>query len=233
MGRVKRDSHIQTNRTKSWCVSKDPQLPSKSVDVITQYLNTEPNVVVVSVDEMTGVQALERTLGLIVVRGSLFFGISCRYRRHSTINLFSGLEVKSGIVYGKICANKKRVDFIDFMDQMVEEIPGANDPDSGIEVRVILDNYCIHKGCDAWLAEHPNITFHFTPTCASWMNGVETFFGKLKRFVLKGGSFPNIDALKEAINGYIDFVNINPVPYKWRKRDVRGAQLLNVIRNFM
>jgi hypothetical protein len=100
------------------------------------------------------------------------------------------------------------------MDQLVEEIPGANDPDSGIEVRVILDNYYIHKGCDAWLAEHPNITFHFTPTCASWKNGVETFFRKIKRFVLKGGGFHNFDALKETINGYKDFVNINPMPYK-------------------
>jgi hypothetical protein len=83
-----------------------------------------------------------------------------------------------------MCQQEARC-FIDFMDQLVEEIPDANDPDSGIEVQVILDNYCIHKGYDAWLAEHPNITFHFTPTCTSWMNGVETFFGKLKRFVLK------------------------------------------------
>ncbi|MDR1080828.1 MAG: hypothetical protein LBQ79_07655 [Deltaproteobacteria bacterium] len=76
IGRVKRDSRIQTNRTKSWCVGKHPQFSSKSADVITRYLNTEPNAVVVSVDKMTGVQALERKLGLIVVRGSLFFGMS-------------------------------------------------------------------------------------------------------------------------------------------------------------
>ena len=99
-------------------------------------------------------------------------------------------------------------------------------------VHVILDNYCTHKGNDDWLAKHPNVTFHFTPTSASWLNQVEIWFGILSRKALKNGSFSNIEDLKKAIEDFIQAYHENAKPFVWRKREVKGAQLKNTIINF-
>ncbi len=146
-------------------------------------------------------------------------------RRFATLNLFAALQVATGHVITQMTDTKRREDFLGFMDTIVAETP------AGQELHVILDNYCTHKKCDVWLAQHPNVHFHFTPTSASWLNQVEIWFGILSRKALRGASFQNIAALRQAIEDFIAAYNPTATPFRWRKREVRGAQLRNTIAN--
>jgi transposase len=114
------------------------------------------------------------------------------------------------------------------MDQVLSELPDSDQR----EIHVILDNYCIHKRNDAWLARHPNVTFHFTPTSASWLNQVEIWFGILSRKALKNSSFESVDHLRAAIERFVEAYQHNAKPFVWRKREVKGSQLKNTIENF-
>jgi hypothetical protein len=111
------------------------------------------------------------------------------------------------------------------MDQVVNELP------KGAEIHVIIDNYCIHKKCDEWLSNHPEVTFHYTPTSASWLNLVEVFFGIFTRKALKGTSFESCEQLIQAIKDFLDVYNENVEPFIWRKREVKGSQLKNTLKN--
>jgi transposase len=231
--RILRRNFISLGRKRSWRVSKDPEFAEKCAKIIWLYMNRDPNRVVVSFDEKTSIQALERATGYAFdSNGILIRGESDRYIRHGTANLLAGLEVHTGVVRHGFFEKKRRVEFKEFMDRLVEEIPGAGDPDSGVGVDVILDNLSTHKGCGDWLAAHPNVAFHFTPTGASWMNLVEVFFGKLTRFRLEGASFASVAELRDAIDAYVRYHNETPKPYRWRKREVKGTQLRNSLTNF-
>ena len=120
---------------------------------------------------------------------------------------------------------KRREEFLLFMDQVVAEAPADQ------QLHVILDNYCTHKKCDAWLAKHPNVHFHFTPTSASWLNQVEIWFGILSRKALRGLSSRSTVELRQAIEAFIKSYSEHAKPFKWRKREVKGTQLRNTIVN--
>ena len=122
-------------------------------------------------------------------------GLKSTYKRHGTLNLFAALNVAKGVIHTQITEFKRRVEFLAFMDQVLLELPGSNEN----EIHVILDNYCIHKRNDEWLARHPNVKFHFTPSSASWLNQVEIWFGILSRKALKNASFQSINELCAAI----------------------------------
>src|SRR5512143_675061 len=111
------------------------------------------------------------------------------------------------------------------MDQVVAETPADQ------ELHVILDKYCTHKRNEDWLAKHPRVHFHFTPTSASWLNQVEIWFGILSRKALRGASFSSIADLRNAIKAFIANYSQHPRPFKWRKREVHGSQLKNTIVN--
>ena len=111
------------------------------------------------------------------------------------------------------------------MDQLLLDLP--NDK----EFHVILDNYCIHKRNEAWLAAHPNVYFHFTPTSASWLNQVEIWFGIFSRKALRGASFKSIEQLRQAIEAFVAAYGPTAKPFMWRKRAVKGSQLNKTIDN--
>ena len=113
------------------------------------------------------------------------------------------------------------------MDDLLKELP-VNEM---TEYHVILDNYCIHKGCNEWLNAHQNVFFHFTPTSASWLNQVEIWFNIMSRKVLRGASFGNVKDLSEAIMGYIESYNNTAKPFVWKKREVYGSQIKNKLSN--
>ena len=152
-------------------------------------------------------------------------GMKSTYKRHGTINLFAALNVATGVIQSKTTESKKRPDFQLFMDEVVADVPASQ------EVHVILDNYATHKRNDAWLAAHPNVHFHFTPTSASWLNQVEIWFGIFTRKSLRGASFTCKEDLTKSIQAFIASYNKNAAPFVWRKREVKGAQLLNTIVN--
>ena len=111
------------------------------------------------------------------------------------------------------------------MDKLLLDLPHSK------EIHVILDNYCIHKNNEAWLAQHPDVKFHFTPTSASWLNMVEIWFGIMSRKALKGASFRGVDELKVAIDDFVAAYTPKAKPFIWRKREVKGSQLRNTIIN--
>lgn len=224
--RLLREEGIQLSRKRSWCISTDPQFVAKSTDIIGLYLNPPLNAIVISVDEKPSIQALERQTGYIKVHnGKIIQAYKSTYKRHGTLNLFAALEIATGKVFGKVTKEKKRPDFITFMDDILTELP------SNKEIHVILDNYCTHKKNEEWLQKHPNVHFHFTPTSASWLNQIEIWFGIFSRKVLRGAGFENITKLKNAIESYIKYYNKSPKPFVWRKREVKGAQLKITIAN--
>src|SRR5271157_2159625 len=148
-----------------------------------------------------------------------------RFKRHGTLNLFAALEVATGAVHMQTTQQKRRVEFLEFMDQVMAQVP------LGKEIHVILDNYCIHKKNDTWLSAHPNVFFHYTPTSASWLNQVEVWFGIMSRKALRGASFKNVDELRLAIEAFVAAYSKNAKPFVWRKREVKESQLRDNIVN--
>jgi len=224
--RLLRKEGICLSRQRSWCVSTDPEFVTKAADIVGLYLNPPENALVISVDEKPSIQALERATGYVeTFSGKIVQGFKSTYKRHGTLNLFAALEIATGAIHTQTTQQKRRVEFLAFMDQVVAELP--NDK----EIHVILDNYCIHKKNDAWLATHPNVHFHFTPTSASWLNQVEVWFGIFSRKALRGASFQNIEQLRQAIEAFVAAYGPTAKPFVWRKREVKGSQLRNTIVN--
>jgi transposase len=216
---------VQLARMRTWCISTDPEFTAKAADIVGLYLNPPTNAIVISVDEKPSMQALSRTTGYVKTsNGKIVSAVKSTYKRNGTQNLFAALEVASGEIHGKATKTKKRVDFLAFMDDVLRELPSGDDT----EYHVILDNYCIHKRCNEWLAEHPSVFFHFTPTSASWLNQIEIWFNIMTRRVLRGASFNTTKALADAINGYINY-NESAKPFVWKKREVSGSQIKDTL----
>lgn len=224
--RVLRQQGICLQRQRSWCVSTDKEFAAKAADIVGLYLNPPEKALVISVDEKPSIQALERATGYVETdNGKLVRGLKSTYQRHGTLNLFAALQVATGEIKTNTTTLKRREEFLQFMDQIAADAP----PDR--QLHVILDNYCTHKKCDAWLAQHPNVHFHFTPTSASWLNQVEIWFGIMSRKALRGASFKSVTELRQAIEAFIAAYNPKAKPFKWRKREVKGSQLRNTIVN--
>jgi transposase len=224
--RLLRKENICLSRQRSWCVSTDPEFIPKAADIVGLYLNPPENALVISIDEKPSIQALERATGYVQTdNGKIVRGFKSTYKRHGTLNLFAALEIATGAIHTQTTHQKRRLEFLAFMDQVLAGLPGDK------EIHVILDNYCIHKKNDEWLAAHPNVHFHFTPTSASWLNQVEIWFGIFSRKALKGASFESIEHLRQAIEAFVAAYGPTAKPFVWRKREVKGAQLRNTIAN--
>lgn len=219
---------IQLARMRTWCISTDPEFIAKAADIVGLYLNPPENAIVVSVDEKPSMQALSRRTGVIKTsNGKIVSAVKSTYKRNGTQNLFAALEVATGLIHGKATKTKKRVDFLSFMDDLLRELPSGEN----IHYHVILDNYCIHKRCDEWLGINENVTFHFTPTSASWLNQIEIWFNIMTRKVLRGASFDSPSALSAAIMRYIEIYNESAEPFIWKKREVYGSQIKDTLSN--
>lgn len=226
--RILRKEGIQLSRQRSWCVSTDPEFTAKAAEIVGLYLAPPDNAVVICVDEKPSIQALSRTTGYVKCRnGKTVRAIKSTYRRNGTQNLFAALEVATGQVHGKLTNTKKRVDFQEFMEELILSFPQDNEK----EYHVILDNYCTHKKNDEWLSKHTNVFFHYTPTSASWLNQVEIWFNIMTRKVLRGASHNSVQQLCEAIERYLLFYNETAEPFVWRKREVHGSQIKDNIAN--
>jgi len=224
--RVLRREGICLQRQRSWCVSTDKEFVAKAADIVGLYLNPPEKALVISVDEKPSIQALERRTGYVQTdHGKIVRAYKSTYKRHGTLNLFAALKVATGEVKTAITQLKRREEFLQFMDQLAAE----SAPEQ--ELHVILDNYCTHKKCDAWLAKHPNVHFHFTPTSASWLNQVEIWFGIMSRKALRGLSARSTTELRQAIEEFVAAYAKHAKPFKWRKREVKGSQLRNTIVN--
>jgi transposase len=220
--RVLRKHGIQLQRRRSWCISTDPQFAPKAADIVGLYLNPPEGALVISVDEKPAIQILERAQGwLRLPNGRALRGQSFEYKRHGTTTLFAALEVHTGIAHVAHYKRRRRVEFLDFMNRLLSLYPDT-------ELHVVLDNLNTHKPKhDLWLARHPKVHFHYTPTHASWLNQVEVWFSILTRAVLRGLSDTNPRQVCEAIDRFTAARNLNPVPFEWTKEVVHPGALKN------
>jgi transposase len=222
--RFLRKQKIDLAGRKSWCESKDPQFAAKAADVVGLYMSPPENAIVLCVDEKPSIQALERAQGYLKLpNGRALTGHSHDYKRHGTTTLFAAYEVATGKVVAKHEKRRRRKEFLAFMDDVVAAYPGR-------KLKVILDNLNTHKKNEAWLARHPLVTFHYTPTRASWLNQVECWFSILQGQSLAGASFKSIDELKAHIDAYIAEYNNTAEPFVWtqskvHQRRVKGRRL--------
>jgi len=218
--RILRRHGISLERRRSWCVSTDPEFDKKAADVAGLYLDPPENAVILCVDEKPHIQALERAQGwLTLPDGRSLKGFSSRYRRHGTTTLFAALEVATGLVKSGHYKRRRRVEFLSFMNQVVADYPER-------EIHVILDNLNTHKPKRGlWLARHPQVHFHFTPTHASWLNQVEVWFSVLTRSALRGASFTSPQQVRDAIETFVAAYNPTAEPFQWRKREVTNTPL--------
>lgn len=218
--RVLRKHGIHPQRRRSWCISTDPEFVPKAADIVGLYLDPPENAVVLSVDEKPHIQALERAQGwLKLPNGKAVTGFSHEYKRHGTTTLFAALNVATGKVKGGHYQRRRRVEFLDFMNELIAEYAGQ-------EIHVILDNLNTHKPKrDQWLARHRNVHLHYTPTHASWLNQIEIWFSILSRRALRGASFTSPEQVRRAIDRFIAVYNQTAAPFEWRKKTVKQTSL--------
>lgn len=218
--RVLRTRGISLERRRSWCLSTDPQFEQKAADVVGLYLAPPVNAVVIAVDEKPHIQALERAQGwLRLPNGQSLTGFSHEYERHGTTTLFAALNIVTGQVKAGHYRRRRRLEFLDFMNQVIAEHPDR-------EVHVVLDNLSTHKPKrDRWLAAHPNVHLHFVPTHASWLNQIEVWFSILSRQALRGVSFTGVAQVRAAIDAFIAAYNPTAHPFVWTKVQVRPKTL--------
>jgi transposase len=210
--RVWRERGLQPHRTETFKFSTDPALETKIRDVVGLYLDPPAGAIVLSVDEKTQVQALDRTQPLLPMRPGQVERHTHDYTRHGTTCLFAALEVGSGQVTTDTRERHTGADFLAFMRRVAREYPEG-------DLHVVLDNVSTHKTPDVrtWLADNPRITFHFTPTSASWMNQVETWFGILTRQAIRRGSFSSVKELVAMIDAFTRAWNEGSGPFTWVK----------------
>jgi transposase len=218
--RFLRAQKIDLSGRKSWCQSTDPDFVAKAADIVGLYMSPPDNAVVLSVDEKPSIQALERAQGYLKLpNGRAMIGQSHDYKRNGTTTLFAALEVATGQVTGRHYKRRRRLEFLDFMNRMVKQYQGN-------EIHVILDNLSTHKPKrDRWLARHPNVHFHYTPTHGSWLNQIEIWFSILSAKSLKGGSFASVSQLVDHIQSFITSHNADAKPFSWTKRVVHQKRL--------
>jgi transposase len=211
---------ISLERRRSWCVSTDPAFATKAADVVGLYLAPPENAVVISVDEKPHIQALERAQGwLRLPNGRALTGFSHQYKRNGTTTLFAALNVVTGMVQVGHYQRRRRREFLDFMNDVVAIYPDR-------KIHVVLDNLSTHNPRrDLWLARHPNVQFHFTPTYASWLNQVEVWFSIMSRSALHGASFASPRQVRDAIDAFVQAYNERAAPFEWTKQVVHPKSL--------
>ena len=221
--RIWKAHRLQPHRVETFKFSRDPQFVNKLRDVVGLYLNPPEKALVLCVDEKSQMQALDRTQPTLPLRPGVPERQTHDYKRHGTTTLFAAFEVATGKVQAAHMKRRRRKEFLDFMDDVVAAYPRRR-------LEVILDNLNTHKKNDAWLKRHPRVTFHYTPTRASWLNQVEGWFSILQGQSLTGASFTSVEQLKEHIDAFIARYNQDAEPFVWTKaqvhqRRVKGRRL--------
>ncbi len=209
--RIWRAYGLQPHRVRQFKLSRDLQFAAKLNDIVGLYVDPPAHAVVLSLDEKSQIQALDRTQPGLPLKPGRCGTMTHDYKRHGTTTLFAALNILEGKIIGRCMQRHRHQEFIRFLNAIEADIP------AGKIVHVILDNYATHKHpkVRAWLGRHPRFVFHFTPTSASWLNAVEGFFAKLTRRRLKRGTFRSIVELQAAINRFLREANDLPSPFVW------------------
>jgi transposase len=212
ISKILRANELKPHLVRTYKVSRDPAFAAKVKDVVGLYLNPPDNAIVLSVDEKTSIQALERTQLPLPLRQGRAARHTHDYKRHGVLDLYAALNVATGEVAHACSESHTAVDFLSFMKLVARRNPRR-------ELHVVLDNSSTHSTPEvmAWLRKNPRIRFHYTPTSASWLNQVEGFFGILAKQSLRATEFLSKKQLREHIAAYIAHWNRDPTPFIWTK----------------
>ena len=211
--RIWKKNNIKPHLVKTFKYSNDKHLEEKIIDIVGLYLNPPENAIVLSVDEKSQIQALERTQPLLPLK----FGHAERrthdYKRHGTTTLFAALDTNTGSIIGKCYKRHRHQEFINFLNLINKNVSKEK------EIHIISDNYSTHKHekVKKWFKRHKRFQIHFTPTGASWMNQIEIWFGILQAKRIKRGVFISVKDLIKKIENFIEYYNENSKPFKWIK----------------
>jgi transposase len=204
---------LRPYRTKTFKLSRDPRFVEKVREVVGLYLNPPEKALVLSVDEKSQIQALDRTQPGLPLKKGRCGTMTHDYKRHGTTTLFTALNVLDGTVIGQCLPRHRQEEFLRFLDTIDRRTP------NGQEVHLVLDNYGTHKtpAVEQWFAAHPRFHRHFTPTSSSWLNLVERFFAELTTKALRRGVFRSVRQLEQAIKAFLEAHNENPQVFTWKR----------------
>jgi transposase len=213
ISRIWRAFALQPHRVDTFKLSKDPLFIDKVRDIVGLYLNPPDHAMVLGVDEKSQIQALDRSAPILPLQPGLPERRTHDYRRHGTTSLFAALDVATGKVIGECHRRHRSQEFLQFLKTIDANVP------SELDLHLILDNYGTHKTprVRRWLAAHPRVHVHFTPTGASWLNLVERWFATLSEKQIKRGAHRSTRALETAIREYLTMTNESPKPFVWTK----------------
>lgn len=215
VARVWRKHSLRPHRLDRYMTTSDPDFETKAADIIGLYLNPPQHAAVFCVDEKTAIQALDRKDRVLPLSPGRAERHGFEYYRHGTLSLYAAFNTKTGEVLGKTASRHTSAEFVAFLADLV-----VNQP-RGKEIHVIADNLSAHKTkqVEQFLADHPNVHLHFTPTYSSWLNQVELWFAKIERDVIARGVFTSVADLKRKLMRYIRQYNKVPKPVKWKYFD--------------
>ncbi len=204
---------LQPHRLRTFKRSTDPNFAEKVEDVVGLYMDPPAHAVIVSIDEKSQIQALDRTQPGLPLKPGKCGTMTHDYKRNGTTTLFAALDILHGTVIGRCMQQHRHQEFIRFLAAIERAVP------AGKIIHAILDNYATHKhpAVLKWLADHPRWTFHFTPTSASWLNAVEGFFSTITRRKIRRGVFRSVPELEAEIARYIKAHNKTAKPFVWTK----------------
>jgi transposase len=213
VSRIWRAFGLKPHLHETFKLSTDPYFVEKVRDVVGLYLAPPDKAVVLSVDEKSQVQALDRTQPTLPMSLGQAERGTHDYVRHGTTSLFAALDVATGKVIGRCLRRHRHQEFLKFLAAIDAAVP----EEKGVTVHLILDNYATHKApaVKRWLAKRPRFVVHFTPTSASWLNQVERFFARITEQRIRRGVFKSVPALETAIADYLTDYNKKPRPFRW------------------
>ena len=202
---------LQPHRVETFKLSRDKRFVDKLRDVVGLYLNPPEHALVLSIDEKSQIQALDRTQPGLPLKKGRAGTMTHDYKRNGTTTLFAALDILEGTVIGECMDRHRHQEFLRFMNRVDRETP------ADLDVHCIVDNYGTHKhpAVKRWLKRHPRFHMHFIPTSSSWLNLVERWFREITTKRIRRGVFPSVDVLVAAIEEYLQHHNQNPRPFVW------------------
>jgi transposase len=213
--RIWTQARVKPHRLERYMASNDPDFGKKAADIIGLYMNPPQHAAVFCVDEKTAIQALDRHDPVLPLSPGRAERHGFEYYRHGTLSLYAALDVKTGKVEGKTARRHTSADFIGFLTELVGKAKWTR------EIHIVLDNLSAHKtqAVAEFLAAHPKVRFHFTPTYSSWLNQIEVWFSKIQRDVITRGVFTSVGDLARKLRKYIQGYAKSAKPFRWTYTD--------------